>query len=82
MADWLSRLSLAFGVPHEPLQLGLEELPMTERKMVAQPAQSVEADFGERTWTFRLGPEMMVAAGSFYIVPQEEYDLLRAQSPQ
>ena len=48
-----------------------------ERKIVAQAAQSVEADFGEKTWTFRLGSEMMVSAGMFYIVPMDDYEKLR-----
>lgn len=47
---------------------------MTERKMVPQLATSVESDFGERTWTFKLGDEMLVSAGEFYIVPQGEFE--------
>jgi hypothetical protein len=49
---------------------------MTERKMKAQLALSLEADFGERTWLFRLGDSMLVSAGTFYIVPQEDYEKL------
>jgi hypothetical protein len=47
---------------------------MTERKMVAQLALSLEADFGEKTWLFRMGESMLVSAGMFYIVPQDEYE--------
>lgn len=47
---------------------------MTERKMVAQLALSLEADLGEKTWLFRMGESMLVSAGMFYIVPQDDYE--------
>lgn len=44
--------------------------------MTAQLAYSLEADFGEKTWLFRLSDSMLVSAGLFYIVPQEDYEKL------
>ena len=49
---------------------------MIERTMVPQLAVSVTSDFGNRTWTFLLGDDMLVSAGEFYIVPKEQFKVL------
>ena len=43
------------------------------KRRVVQCLESVEADFGEMTWTFRLEPMNEVGAGQYAVVPWEDF---------
>jgi hypothetical protein len=43
------------------------------KRRVVQCLESVEADFGEMTWTFRLEPMNEVGAGQYAVIPWEDF---------
>lgn len=45
----------------------------TAKTLGYQVLESVEADFGELTWTFRLASNNRVAAGNFAVVPVDQF---------
>lgn len=53
-----------------------------EHKQGYQVLESVEADFGELTWTFRLQPTNRVAAGNFVVSPVHQFMLMQAKLTQ
>jgi len=51
-------------------------------KMGYQVLESIEADFDQMTWTFRLQPSNRVSAGNFALVPVEQFMQMNAKLQQ
>ena len=48
-------------------------------KLKTQIGTAITADFGEKTWTFKMSKDFRVTAGEFAILPKDKYDkLIRA----
>ena len=47
-----------------------------EGKLKTQIGTSISADFGDSTWTFEMDNEFTMKAGTFAIVPIDEYNSL------